>query len=267
MSLLTADELLWLSSLNIGKIVSAEQFAGALTNQVFLLTTEDGQQTVFKRLNLKARGRQDRKREIAVQKLASARGLSPKVLADGEKYRVQAYIKGDILDSACVDRHTIELFATQLQIIHQLPAKHAQPQRLAYELQLLKKQLNTPIDEGKFQRFLQLATQLDKSCARDTLCHGDLSLNNLLRTADGQIKILDWEYAALACPAYDLAACCCINAFSSQQRMQLINHYYLLHKDQLSLSLAQLKKECVLYLSVFTYLNKLWKVCFQSDSE
>ena len=267
MSLLTADELLWLSSVNIGKIVSVQPFAYALTNQVFLLTDENSQQVVFKRLNLKARDRHDRRRELAVQKLASERGLTPVVLADCEQYRVQTYIKGETLDSACVAPHIIELLAAQLQIIHQLPTEHARPQRLAYELRTLKKQLNKSIDEGKFQHFLQLATELDKGCIRDTLCHGDLSFSNLLQAENGQIKILDWEYAVLACPAYDLASSCSINGFTAQQQAQLINYYYLLNKAHLSLSLAQLKKECALYRSVFTYLNELWKVCFQSGAE
>ena len=266
MPLLTTDELIWLNSLSLGKIVSVRPFAHALTNQVFLLTNDNGQQTVFKRLNLKARNKQDRKRELAVQKLASAQGLSPKVLADCDKYRVQTYIKGNVLDNSSADHHTTKLFAAQLQSIHQLPAKYAHPQRLAFELQRLKKQLNKPIDEVKFQRFLQLATQLDKNCTKDILCHGDLSFNNLLQTESGQIKVLDWEYAVLACAAYDLAACCCINRFTSEQQAHLINHYYLLQKHHLSLSLAQLKKECALYCSVFTYLNKIWALCFQPET-
>ncbi len=264
MSQLSRDELIWLEELHIGQIVNVQQFAHALTNQVFLLTAENAQQTVFKRLNLKARDLQARKRELAVQKLASDRGISPKVLACCDKYKLQEYIKGQIFDNACVDYHSIELLAAQLQIIHQLPALHAQPQRLAFELQLLKRQIKSPIDEAKFQRFLQLAMHLDKSCARDILCHGDLSFSNVLKAENQQIKILDWEYAVLACAAYDLAACCCINAFSPDLQAQLINHYYFLHQENLSLSLAELKNQYALYHSVFTYLNELWTVCFQS---
>ena len=259
---LTADELSWLAALNFGKIVSVQPFAHALTNRVFLLTDENNQQSVFKRLNLKARDKRDRKRELAVHKLASERGLSPEVLADCEQYRVQTYLKGAILDSASVKPHTIELFATQLQIIHQLPAKHAQPQRLAFELLKLKKELKRSFDKDKFNYFLALAAQLDKNSTKAVLCHGDLSFNNILRTENGQIKILDWEYAVLASPAYDLAACSCINGFNVLQQAQLINHYYLLHKDHLALSLVQLQKECALYLSLFNYLNKLWAFCF-----
>lgn len=271
MSLLTADELLWLSRLNLGKIVSVQPLVCALTNHVFLLTDDKAQQIVFKRLNLNARDRQARARELAVQKLASERGLSPEVLGECEHYRAQSYIKGKVLDSSAVDHHFIELLAAQLQIIHQLPAKHAQPQRLAGELLLLKKQLNKQrnkaVAEKRFQHFLQLATELDKSSPKDTLCHGDLSFNNLVQAESGQIKILDWEYAVLACPAYDLASCCAINGFTSAQQIQLINHYYRLHTEPLPLSLAQLQKECALYRSVFACLNQLWQLCFQSESE
>ena len=259
---LTCDELIWLAK--HGPIVSVQQFEHAVTNQVFLLTDENGQQRIFKRLNLKARDLHDRKRELLVQQLANDNGLSPKVLACCDQYRLQEYITGNTLAGSVVDCQMIELLAAQLQIIHQLPAEHAQPQRLAFELNLLKKKLNSPLDDIEFQQILQLATALDKRTARDVLCHGDLSLNNVLRAGNGQIKILDWEYAVLACAPYDLAICCCINGFNPEQQAQLINHYYFLHKPHLAFSLAQLEKECALYLAVFTYLDQLWTACFLS---
>ena len=107
-----------------------------------------------------------------------------------------------------------------------------------------------------------MAKTLDKSSTRDVICHGDLSLNNLLQTADKQLKILDWEYGVIACAAYDLAFCSCINELNAIQHKQLIEDYYRLNKKQLSVSLATLEAESVLYLSFFIYLNKLWAVCF-----
>lgn len=262
---LTRDELIWIDKSSIGPIVSVQKFEQALTNQVFLLTDENGQQAIFKRLNLQARDLQDRKRELLVQQLAHDNGLSPKVLACCDQYRLQEYITGNTLDGSPVDAQTIELLAAQLQIIHQLPAEHAQPQRLVFELKRLKKQLNNSVDQVEFLQMLNLATALDNSSTRDVLCHGDLSLNNVLRATDGQIKILDWEYAALAGAPYDLAFCCCINGFSAQQQALLISLYYFLHKEHLSCSLAQLEKECALYLSVFSYINELWAACFLAN--
>lgn len=266
MQQLSPAELNWLAELNrqfnIGKLINVQQFPHARTNQVFLLTFENQQAYIFKRLNKQARDVQQRQRELLVQKLASDKGLTPALLACTDDYRLQTYFPGKTLDSAALDNQTASLFAAQLHLIHQLPPLHAQPQRLAFELQLLKKQLKRPIDEHKFDHFLQLATQLDDSSPRDLLCHGDLSFNNLLMDENEQIQILDWEYAVLGCAAYDLAACCSINQFNAQAQSHLINHYYSLNQRKLSLSLAQLKAQYSLYHSLFTYLNELWTLCF-----
>ena len=248
--------------MHLGKIAKVQPFTNARTNQVFLITTEDGQKTVFKRLNLKARSPDKRKQELALQHLASSQGLSTKVLADCQLYRLQTYIEGDVLSNTCLDPRIIKLFASQLQIIHQLPVKYVQPQNLAFELNLLKKQLKTPIDQREFKHFLQLAMQLDKSSAKDTLCHGDLSFSNLIQTENGQIKILDWEYAVVACPAYDIAACACINELNLDQVQGLTSGYYFLHDSELSISQSQLQKDVISYRAVFSYLNELWGLVF-----
>lgn len=262
LTLLTFDELAWLATLELDEIVQVQQFKEALTNDVFLLTDAKQQQTIFKRLNLKARSRQDRTKELAVQKLVSGYGLAPKVLADCIEYRLQEYIPGETLQSCVVDKYRIRDLAAQLYTIHQLPAHHAPSQRLVFELQLLKKQLKQPIDNEEFERFLQQAIQLDNSSPRDILCHGDLSFNNILRTSKGHTKFLDWEYAVLACSAYDIAFCSCINQFTLAQQAQLIKDYYLLNKHSQTGPLAQLEKDCVQYFSLFSYINRLWACCF-----
>ncbi|WP_169719593.1 phosphotransferase [Psychromonas aquimarina] len=259
---ITTDELSWFSELKIGRLLKSEQITHALTNQVFLLTFENNLQYIFKRLNLKARSVEDRKRELAVQKTAAEKGLTAKVIAVCDAYKLQEYIPGQVLSHALVKQNILELLARQLQRIHQLPAGSAQPQQLVYELNLLKKQLNKPVDNNKFAQMLRLADRLDKSSSRDILCHGDLSVNNVLISDQQQIMILDWEYAVTACAAYDLAFCSCINEFNAAQREQLIEHYYCLNQENLTQSLKQLKDECALYFTVFVYINELWALCF-----
>lgn len=262
MSQLTTQELNWLATLQIGQLVTVEPFSNGLTNQVFLLTTARDLQYIFKRLNQQARTQQDRQSELLVQQLASENKLSPKVLADCQQYRLQEYIKGECLERLTIDKQSLELLATQLHIIHQLPALHAPKQRLAEELRQLKKRLMCPIEQCKFEYFLQLARQLDKSSGADILCHGDLSFSNLLQTENLQIKVLDWEYAVLGCAAYDLAACCAINRLNRAQQTQLVHHYYQLNQQNLSLSLVECNNQTALYRKVFTYLNQLWASCF-----
>ena len=260
--LLTADELAWLGELSVKPLVSVQQLSQAQTNQVFLITAQNNQQFIFKRLNINARNRYHRKQELAVHKMASDCNLSPKVLGDCSQYRLQAYIKGKTLNNSVTTPHILKQVAAQLRMIHQLPAKYAPLQSLTDELLILNKKSSGGIISDEFQHFLQLATQLDKSSSQDILCHGDLSFNNLVQTENRQMKILDWEYAVLACPAYDLASCCCINDFNIEEQELLIRYYYLSNKAHISQSLDQLYKESALYHSVFTYLNKLWGLVF-----
>ena len=203
-----------------------------------------------------------RKSELRVQRLASDEGISPKVIADCQQFRVLEYISGNVLTSNSPMQESISILVSQLHKIHQLPAKFALPQCLADELMTLNNQLNQSTDQKAFTHFWQLARQLDKSSPMDTLCHGDLSFNNLIKADDGSIKVLDWEYTVLACPAYDLAFSCAINQLNEQQQKLMIDRYYALNKINNEDGLQQLHQQSALYLSVFNYLNTLWAKCF-----
>jgi len=259
---LTDEELAWISAQQNEPLVGIESFPQALTNEVFLLTLANQKKLIFKRLNLKARDLSDRMSEFKVDKLAALAGLSPKVIACCERYKLQEYFAGQELSPLPLTKESLNLLALQLKKIHQLPAQHAQPQRLTLSLKQLKERLKSSIDEANFSVILQRAIELDKCSAKNVLCHGDLSLHNLLINNQQQVMILDWEYAVLACPAYDLASCICINNLDSSQQESLIAEYYSLNKTQLPVSLSALRKECSLYLSVFSYLNALWEKCF-----
>lgn len=262
LSLLTTKELTWFLGLGLGEIEEIMQFTHALTNHVFLISLKNGQQVVFKRLNLKARDLSIRKSELLVQSLASGEGISPQVIADCEQYRVSEYITGTVFTDRALTTETVKILATQLYKIHQLPAKFALSQCLADELVTLNNQLNKSVDQNEFNYFWQLAQKLDKNSPMDTLCHGDLSFNNMIKADDESVKILDWEYTVLACPAYDLAFSSAINEFNEQQQKILIDYYYALNKMNNVDDLQQLQAETILYLSVFKYLNKLWANVF-----
>lgn len=258
--MLSNQEVVWLNKNNINDIRHVEQFKHALTNDVFLLTTTKNASYIFKRLNRDARSDEDRESEFLVQQLANHYGLTTKVLAHSKDYKLQQYINGDLITN---NKHGLsEFLAIQLFRIHQLPALHAPKQRLHQELQRLKKQLTVSIDADYFQKMNLLALQLDASSTCDTLCHGDLSLNNVLEGDDKLIHIIDWEYAVIATPAYDLAFCNCINHFSALQSVSLITSYHSKLSNPVSGSLQSLQKECDLYLIIFNYINELWSLCF-----
>lgn len=258
--MLVERELSWLIKQNVGELSTVLQFENALTNDVFLLTNKQNKRFIFKRLNRNARSDEDRKSEFLVQQLAFQQGLTTQVLAHDQDYKLQHYIEGQLILKTGDNLN--QLLATQLQRIHHLPALHAPTQRLVFELKQLKSQLPVNIDETRFQQMLQLANRLDDSSPRDTLCHGDLSLNNILQADNKQLYILDWEYAVIAGISYDLAFCNCINGFTVTEGNALIETYYGQLSEPKQISLQSLQKECYLYLKLFNYINELWGICF-----
>ncbi|MFT6925025.1 MAG: thiamine kinase-like enzyme [Psychromonas sp.] len=264
---LTDKELIWIGAQQSEPIVVIEPLEQALTNAVFLLTLANNEKIIFKRLNLSARNESDRRREFKVDQLAIFVGLTPKAIACCGSYKLQEYFTGKELSRLSVNKEIINLLAVQLKKIHHLPALHAQPQSLTSTLTQLKKTITSAIDEQQFSVILKRAIILDNSSAKNVLCHGDLSLHNLLINNKQQVMILDWEYATLACPAYDLASCICINRLDNLQQESLIASYYSLNKAQLTISLSALRRECQLYFSVFSYLNGLWMSCFAVNNK
>lgn len=269
--MLVEKELNWLAEHNITQAENISQFSNALTNDVFVIDSAQ-QRVIFKRLNQKARSREDRHAEFAVQQLAAQSGLTSAVIAHSDAYKLQCYIAGEILDENCAN--LLPLLAQQLLRVHQLPALHAPKQRLVFELKQLKQQLTQKfkqhikpsIDDTRFAQMLTLAKQLDERSDCATLCHGDLSINNVLRGDDAQHYILDWEYAVLACPAYDLAFCAAINGFDQVKMQQLVDSYQL-QCDVIDRQVVDsLQKECQLYFNIFSYINELWSICFLDNN-
>jgi thiamine kinase-like enzyme len=265
---LLAQEINWIKQYHSVAILKTVKIEAALTNDVFLLYFADGSKLLFKRLNLDARNTEERYFEIDIQSHAALFGLSAKIIASTNNFRLQEYIEGQSLEGAFVNDDLLKLLAKQLQRIHSLQQNVAMPQQLALELTRLAQQIeekNIVFDKIEFAKFLMLAKELDKSCDKKTLCHGDLSLNNIIKTESGEIKIIDWEYAVAACPAYDLAFCFCINKFNDAEQTILVDTYYLLQTKSLPSSLMAFKANCQQYFTLFNYISRLWKIVFGKD--
>jgi thiamine kinase len=56
------------------------------------------------------------------------------------------------------------------------------------------------------------------------LCHQDLTLENMIRTEE-RIVTIDWEYASLSDPAFDLAVFTHSHDLAEEQILQLLTHY------------------------------------------
>ena len=71
---------------------------------------------------------------------------------------------------------------------------------------------------------LQLAHAFEMRFPPETPCHNDLVASNVLD--DGELWLIDFEYAVMSAPILDLASLAGLNAFDADQRARLIGAYY-----------------------------------------
>src|SRR5690606_9062197 len=68
-----------------------------------------------------------------------------------------------------------------------------------------------------------LARRFESAFPATVLCHNDLAAANLLD--DGQLVLVDFEYAVLAAPILDLANLAVMNRYSDRERAALLEAY------------------------------------------
>ncbi|MES1196954.1 MAG: phosphotransferase, partial [Steroidobacter sp.] len=66
-----------------------------------------------------------------------------------------------------------------------------------------------------------------------------------------RLWLLDWEYAVIGDPCFDLASVCCYHDFNQQQRMSLLSQYLQLFNQE---HISRLNRMCWL----FDYIKELW---------
>lgn len=96
---------------------------------------------------------------------------------------------------------------------------------------------------------LCIAKESDDQSMR-CLCHNDVHYLNLIDNGE-RLWLLDWEYAAIGDPLFDLASVCCYHEFSLEQRRDLLQQYSSSSNDE---SLSRLGRMCWL----FNYIKTLW---------
>ena len=76
------------------------------------------------------------------------------------------------------------------------------------------------------EHVLELKEYIDKHVERKCLTHIDAVPDNFLFTADGGIRLIDWEYAGMQDPHVDLAMFCIYALYNKRQVDRLIKLYF-----------------------------------------
>lgn len=81
------------------------------------------------------------------------------------------------------------------------------------------------------------------------LCHNDVHHLNIID--DGRLRLIDWEYAGIGEPLFDLASVCIYHGYSKERRNQLLGTYAA---GGASVNAMQFELACWL----FDYVRELW---------
>ncbi len=236
-------------------------------NDVRLVQSKYGKFVVRCRLPPVVRAGSDALLELQCQRLAAQEGLAPQIFAAAgdASWMVMEFIPGapwpqqELLSASGIGKlgarlalvHAIPVAAT-MQVMDagfiaraQVDAIHA----TAASIQLQREAADLE------RRTDHLAAILRSSGAPRCINHGDLQLANLI---GGLPVLIDWEYAQVAAPTYDVA--CLLTYYPQLQGWQseLLAACGLTRPEDLEL-LGQ-------HRQLFSCLNRLWAIAHGTDS-
>lgn len=229
-------------------ITHAEYLSGGLSNRCMKLTADTGEQFVWRpqAASTEAFGlsRRDEYNTLCIASGAGLAGAPAKLYPEG---LLNHWLEGDVLEH--VDAGLAANLAAK---VHALP--------------LLGNAFD-PFDKG-VGYFSQLSTHSKTAdlCAVHqyfqqhrfvtglamTTCHYDLGYYNLIRQPGGELQVIDWEYAALGDPSFDLVMTSLANDIELET---LVNHYCQNRRIE---NVEQWQTYCQRWLPVAQYLGLLW---------
>ncbi len=206
-----------------------KQLTGGLTNQSFLITAGKNLLVLRKSSAISEALDLNRGGEAAALYHADKAGLcAPAVYCDPRhQYLVTRYIKGEPWSK---DKDgALKQLAQLVRSIHALPAidarldiddKVASYWRSIDERADFYKKLRTL--EHEVQQHIAIAKSLNNGVY---LCHNDLLATNLIAADNGNLYAIDWEYAAMGDPFYELAVIVEEYGLEKQEQQSLLSEY------------------------------------------
>jgi thiamine kinase-like enzyme len=211
--------------------ISVERISGGLSNHNFAIHTEG--RAYFARICVE---RQllgvDRRNEVVCHQAASARGMAPEVVHHEKGLLVTRYIEGRTLGMADVRIPAVMSNLTAL-LCHVHEAWDVLTGEVLYfcPFQTVRTYAQTAVRLGAILpsdmgRLLEDVRELAGRIApfRPVLCHNDLMPGNLIDDGS-RLWLVDWEYAGVGHPLFDLANASANAGFSEDEDRALLATY------------------------------------------
>ena len=235
-----------------------------LTNENWLVTLPSipNRQSFVIRINAKNAESLNihHKSEFEIVGNISALKLCPPILykEPNFKYWVRPYIVGDTLAEIQAKKNSVidDLVnvASILKQAHSQPIKAHWPSVNTMErTEYFWQQITPKLTIHSF-KVLNLKQQLDQllktESSQVSLCHMDPNIHNWIKDQAGKLHLIDWEYAGLGDPIWDLAVFSESAKLNKSQEQQLLTYYNKYSLSQLQHAKFQMKYLSILWFAV-----------------
>ncbi|MFP6764142.1 MAG: choline/ethanolamine kinase family protein, partial [Planctomycetaceae bacterium] len=211
--------------------IHCEPLSGGITNQNFVV--QDGATRCVARVCEESRFLGiDRRNERLCQVAAHRADVAPEILYSEDGILISSFIHGRTFSQADVcDPDILRRLAGVLRRLHdsrdQLTGEllffcpFQAVRTYTATARALRAELPADIDD-LMDDARKLSSQTGRY--RPTLCHNDLLAANIMDDG-GQIRIVDWEYAGIGNPVFDLASVAANNGLTDKQQTALVVAY------------------------------------------
>jgi thiamine kinase len=147
----------------------------------------------------------DRQAETEILEVVGVAGIGPRLVwaSPTEGIQLCAYVEGDPWSrSDCRNPALLSSLARTLAHLHGLPASGPAFDPAGAAKCYAAEIATSEADELAF-RAIKVVDELSEESGRSALCHNDLVHTNLV--GHGPVRLIDWEFAAVGDPCFDLA--------------------------------------------------------------
>jgi thiamine kinase len=243
-----------LAGIDLGRIDGVERIKHGLTNESWLVRSDTGIFVVRQSNSSEESLQINRRSEELILEVVAQAGIGPEVvLCDPTRHLlITRYAGPTWTDAQATTDESIGRVGLLLMRLHMLkPPPAIQVVDLATVIRGYTRTLahqGASTDASLHQRAQQITSFL-RAEPELRLCHNDIHALNIV--GNGELRLIDWEYAGLGERLFDLASICVYHCFAKSQRELLLSSY-LRSPD------AQAWHRLELCCWLFDYVRDLW---------
>jgi thiamine kinase len=233
--------------------------AGGAVNSSFLIETTAGRFVLKLHEPIGAVLGVDHVREAHLQSAAAAAGIAPRVVHvdSQQRFMVTHYVEGKVWSAADFDDCSkVRRLGNTLRRVHAVTPPVPAPLDPAAQLQNFASQIAraAPEDGPQLARTIDDAEISLRECGTagraPALIHSDPHHSNIIETA-GSLILIDWEYAAVGDPLFDLACVLAYYPQAASHTLELLEAAGLAHEATPTMLQHAVR--------VYELLNSLWE--------